>query len=171
MARLTYLDLFNEVDSFPSPTRNPIQHAERTSTLHAFTASSHKLGYVLPTVVAALGEANEPHWTITPTLISIAGATVEERSANMAATLNKWREQDRFQFCSAKNWRNEFYSVYCPGGVLYLRMERSVAPLFGVVSYGVTKHDFVRLRHQKHADAHLYLETKYHQEHLRWHAG
>jgi 8-oxo-dGTP pyrophosphatase MutT (NUDIX family) len=137
MARLTFLDLVNEVDSFPSPTRNPIQHAERTSTLHAFTAGSHKLGYVLPTVVAALRELNEPHWIITPTSISIAGATVEERSANMAVTLNKWREQGRFQVCSGKSWRNELYSVYCPGGVLYLRMERSATPLFGVVSYGV----------------------------------
>jgi hypothetical protein len=137
MARLTYLDLVNEVDSFPSPTLHPIQHAERTSTLHAFIAGSHTLGYVLPSVVAALQEANEPHWTITPKSISIAGDTVEERSANMAATLKKWREQGRFQVCSGKGWRNELYSVYCPGGALYLTMERSGTPLFGVVSYGV----------------------------------
>ncbi|KAA8900504.1 NUDIX hydrolase domain-like protein [Sphaerosporella brunnea] len=128
----TYLDLVNEVDSFPSPTLSPIQHAERTSNLHLFTAGSHTLGYVLPSVVAALQEANEPHWTITPTSISIEGDTVEKRSKNMAATLERWRANGKFQVCS-KGWRNELYSVYSPTGVLYLRMERSGTPLFGLV--------------------------------------
>jgi hypothetical protein len=137
MTRLTYLDLVNEVDSFPSPTLHPINHAERTENLHLFTAGSHTLGYVTPSVVAALQEANEPHWIITPTSISIKGDTVEERSKNMAVTLEAWRAKGTFQVCSGKGWRNELYSVYSPSGELYIRMERSGTPLFGVVSYGV----------------------------------
>lgn len=136
MPSLTYLDLVNQLDGFPSATLQPVQHAERLSTLHLFTSGTHTLGYVLPSVVAALHLAG-PKWTITPTSISLHGATVEERSKNIAATLQAWRDNKTFRVVSGSSWRNELYSVYSPNGKLYLRVERSGAALFGVVTYGV----------------------------------
>ena len=137
MARFTYLDLVDQVDGFPSPASHPIQHAERLSGLHLFTAGTHTLGYVLPAVVAALHEAG-PCWKITPTTVSLAGESVEERTRNMATTLAAWRDNGTFRVVAAGSWRNELYSVYSPNGELYLRLERSGAALFGVVTYGVS---------------------------------
>lgn len=155
MASLTYLDLINQTDrslsfltyastlltpksrSFPNPTLHPIPHAERLSTLHLFTAGTHTLGYVLPLVVSTLRLANLDYWEVTPTSVSLKGSNVEERSANMTATLDSWRKQQTFKVLSGSGWRNELYSVYSPSGELYLRMERSGAALFGVVTYGV----------------------------------
>jgi hypothetical protein len=156
MPRFTYLHLINQTDrslyfsarnhpvtantqthSFPNATLHPIPHAERLSTLHLFTAGSHTLSYLLPSVVSALRLANPDHWAITPTSVSLNGSTVEERSANMASTLDSWRKQQTFKVVSGSGWRNELYSVYSPSGELYFRMERSAAALFSVVTYGV----------------------------------
>lgn len=76
-----------------------------------------------------------PHWRFAGATVTLAGATPDERSSNAAATLAAWRDAGTFRVLDG--WRNELYSVYCPRGKLFLRMERSACPLFGVVTYGV----------------------------------
>ncbi|KAI5846052.1 NUDIX hydrolase domain-like protein [Tricharina praecox] len=141
---LSYLDLVNELDGFPSAILNPTAHTERLSTLMLFTSGTHTLGYVLPSVVTALRALSSPHWTITPSTVSLTGHTVDERSTQMRTTLESFRDAQTFAVCSGKGWRNELYSVYSPNGELYLEMERSGAALFGVVQYGVHMTAFVR---------------------------
>lgn len=151
--RFSNLDLISQVDrqgppspssphpltpphSFPSASTHPALHAERLSALSLFTHSTYTLGYLLPAVVEALKDPlSGPHWTCAGATVSLAGTTVEERSANIQATLAAWRAAARFRVLGG--WRNELYAIYCPPGELYLTMERSACALFGVVTYGV----------------------------------
>ncbi|KAI5813277.1 NUDIX hydrolase domain-like protein [Pyronema omphalodes] len=141
----TYLDLVNQVDSFPHAILHPIRHAERLTALKLFTSGSHTLGYIHDPIFEVLkttaaherSEKGYDHWVITANTVSIKGDTVEERSSNIKKTLEHWREMKTFEVCSGKGWRNELYPVYCPNGELFLEMERSAACLFGVVQYGV----------------------------------
>ncbi|KAI5778666.1 NUDIX hydrolase domain-like protein [Geopyxis carbonaria] len=131
------LDLVAQLDTFPSAATHPTHHAERLSTLHLFTSGSHILGHLTPAVVAALSNPtlSGTWWTITPSTVTLAGATAAERSAHIAATAAAWRAADTFTIL--RGWRSELYSVFCPANALYLRVERAAAALFGVVMYGV----------------------------------
>lgn len=69
--------------------------------------------------------------------MSLAGDTPQERSDNMRKTAEAWRDNNTFRVLAG--WRGELYSVYAPPGEAFLQMERSACPLFGLVTYGVSK--------------------------------
>lgn len=112
-------------------------HADRLSTLARFTHGPHTLGYLLPCVVAALEDRalSGPHWLFSAGTVSLAGSTLSERSALVAATLAAWRAAGTFAVL--EGWRDELYTVYAPSAQPFLNMERSACALFGVVTYGV----------------------------------
>lgn len=135
--RYSNLDLLNLVDSFPNASIHPSLHAERLSEFSVFVHGSQTIGYLIPRVVAALGDTalSGAHWGIAGNVVTLSGSTVEERSENIRKTVESWREHSTFEIL--KGWRNELYPVYSPKGQLYFNLERSACALFGVVTYGV----------------------------------
>ena len=67
---------------------------------------------------------------------------VKDCSMSMAEFLQSIRDQKSFRVL--EGWRGELYPIYGPGRELLLSMERSAAPLFGVVTYGVHMTAFVQ---------------------------
>ena len=68
-------------------------------------------------------------------MIFLEGADdVESRSQILAKFAAKAREDGRYALL--QGWRDELYPIYGPDGDLLLVVERSAAPLFGMVTYG-----------------------------------
>lgn len=124
-------------DSFPHPVYHSAEHAKQLSTLvRLTTAAGDTIGYLLPSVVAALKDtALSGTWWDIGDSITLRGNTIEERNENILKTVTSWRENKTFKVLGG--WRNELYAVYAPAGQLYLTMERAATCLFGVVTYGV----------------------------------
>ena len=79
-------------------------------------------------------------WSVNATdrtvrLVTMRGATPDERSTLMAETLAENVLRGRLEVL--KGWRNELYPVYGPEGEFLFEMERAASSLFGIVTYGV----------------------------------
>ncbi|EPS40067.1 hypothetical protein H072_6139 [Dactylellina haptotyla CBS 200.50] len=131
-----YLDLVDQVDSFPNIATHPVAFAEKTADYSRFIHQAHTIGYIIPIVLDALKDTtlSGDWWTIAPGVVSLNGDTTEERTRNIEETTRRWREAKKFEILSG--WRNEKYTVYAPKSTPCFYMERCATPLFGVLTYG-----------------------------------
>jgi len=140
--------ILDKCDSHPSPYRDPKAYAEAISSYTLFQYDGVTLGYILAPVVAALRTAEGEGWNVGETVVEFNASndTFEKRTAVMKATVDRWRQQEKFEVLKGRNfcrlglmagWRNELYSVYGLNGEILFAMERCATPLFGVVTYGV----------------------------------
>ncbi|KAK6540445.1 hypothetical protein TWF694_009240 [Orbilia ellipsospora] len=135
-SKYSYLDLVDQVDTFPNAATHPVAFAEKTAPYSRFVYLSHTIGYIIPIVLDALKDTtlSGDWWEIKPGVVSLKGDTVEERTRNIDETTRRWREANRFEVLSG--WRNEKYTVYAPKSTPCFHMERCATPLFGVLTYG-----------------------------------
>ena len=139
--------ILDKCDSHPSSFRDPKGHTEAFSSYTLFQCNGLTLGYLLAPIVDALRSAKAEDWNINGTVVQFNPTidTFEKRTAVMKATLDLWREEERFKVLEGiqstdfanVGWRNELYSVYGLNGEILFAMERCATPLFGVVTYGV----------------------------------
>ncbi|GME93315.1 transferase activity, transferring phosphorus-containing groups protein [[Candida] boidinii] len=134
-----YLDLVKLVDSAP--------YVHETDSYNIFTSSvytliSHdsqfKLGYVLPIVSNSLKAHTEivsVDDTTRTIKINSSLDTVDKRIDAFAELGQELKHSNKFE--TLKGWRNELYTIYGPNREIYMRAERALCPLLGVVMYGV----------------------------------
>ncbi|KUJ06896.1 thiamine pyrophosphokinase-related protein-like protein [Mollisia scopiformis] len=143
------LDLVNECDVFPHPSKDPTAHASLLATLYTLLSNDIPIGYITEPVFNALAkvpirlkgelEVNRRLRTIS----AFNQPTRAERSAAISATCAYWREHKTFSIL--EGWRDELYAVYGPENEVLFDIERSASPLFGVVTYGVHMTGFARV--------------------------
>lgn len=68
---------------------------------------------------------------------------VEKRDGFFHEVGLRWRKKPEFSLILDKGWRNELYTVYNPTHVPYFHVERSLAPVLGVITYGVHVNAYV----------------------------
>ncbi|KAK8867758.1 NUDIX domain-containing protein [Apiospora arundinis] len=159
MARFRNVDLMRQADAFPYPgeTETPFSTTVDTTRLVTLLhrnadGTDQTIGLLLPQVVEALIEVPEeirgPVMYDAParTLRAFEQPTEPERSATVAAVMQRWREQKTFALLSG--WRDELWPVYATSDpkapeVLY-SVERAAAGLLGVMRYGVHMTGYVR---------------------------
>ncbi|KAE8441280.1 hypothetical protein EG329_005546 [Mollisiaceae sp. DMI_Dod_QoI] len=143
------LDLVNECDVFPYPSKSPTAHTALLSTLYTLLYNDIPIGYITEPVFNALAkvpirikgelEVNRRLRTISAFL----QPDTASRSAAVAATCSYWREQKTFKLL--EGWRDELYAVYGPDNSIIFDVERSASALFGVVTYGVHMTGYTRV--------------------------
>ena len=92
--------------------------------------------------ITNLWERDDKERTLILMLSASDEASRKERNQKLANYLEELR--DRKVFKVLEGWRSELYPIYGPHRKQLLDMERSAAPLFGVVTYGVHMTGFVR---------------------------
>ncbi|KAI9732360.1 MAG: hypothetical protein M1834_001567 [Cirrosporium novae-zelandiae] len=135
------LDLINECDKFPyAPSPLHTLTISKLYTLHLSSDPTVPLGYLTTRTINDLPWPS--YWmidhtshTLTLTLPSPLTSTPAKTSALIAETTSLARKCGTFELL--KGWRNELFPVYGRSGELLFSIERSAAPLFGVVTYGV----------------------------------
>lgn len=132
---MSFLPLVASLDSFPS-TKDPF----------FWELKSHEgalLGYLVPSVARKLGLWSQ-HFIIDESCQTVAFAShltdFTQRNEIFAQFADALRQEDTEV---ARAWRNELYAVYNPLTVPYVLMERAVAVLMGVVTYGVHINGYV----------------------------
>ncbi|KKA28319.1 hypothetical protein TD95_003024 [Thielaviopsis punctulata] len=153
MSRLTSFDILNLIDKFPIKNTHPEEYGKSCSGLYHLLAQDHEgpyvIGYMAQPVVKAFEELptelgkgiHVDH--VKKTILAFTSKTREERTAQVAAVMNYWRENQTFPLL--KGWRNELWPVYARNGVQILYdAERASIGLLGVNGYGVHMNAFVR---------------------------
>lgn len=138
----SFLEVVQACDKFPYEL-DP-NSAERIHNPTPFILGPHKVGVVLPEVLAPLKEYNtqqpQAPFEITDDAISFSSwvDTPELRTFEMKKLADTWRQQKTFPVLGG--WRNELYPVYGdlnqPDNVAFV-MERAATPLFGISTFGV----------------------------------
>lgn len=141
------LDLVDQCDSFPYYHTDPNLYAASISTYYELRVRGHDygIGYLLPSV--ALVFKGVENWLLDEdnrTLTLTAGNNAQERSEAVGVTLAALRQVGHFKVL--EKWRNELYGVYGRNKELLFDVERSAAPLLGVVMYGVHVTAYVRTK-------------------------
>lgn len=139
------LDLVNQCDAFPYYHTSPDLYAASISTYYELRVLNHNygIGYLLPSVASVFrGIANWDLDDETRTLTLTAGNNADERSEAVATTLFALKQTGHFKVLD--KWRNERYAVFGKEKELLFAVERSAAPLLGVIMYGVHMTAYVR---------------------------
>ncbi|KAK9454804.1 NUDIX hydrolase domain-like protein [Dipodascopsis uninucleata] len=137
----SYLDLVAKVDSFPYSELSEINaNAKDEDVLYEFIThdKTTRIGLITAAVVAACREAKNIFLVndVTRRVYLVEGLdTFEKRTASVNEIAAKWREESRFKILSG--WRNEQFAIYYPNSEVYMTLERSACPLFGVICYGI----------------------------------
>ncbi|KAK7926968.1 thiamine pyrophosphokinase-related protein [Apiospora marii] len=159
MARFRNVDLMRQADAFPYPGETETPYSTTVDTTRLVTllhrnpdGTDQTIGLLLPQVVEALVQVPEEirgsinYDAPARTLRAFEQPTEPERSAAVAAVMQRWREQKTFALLSG--WRDELWPVYATSDpkspeVLY-SIERAAAGLLGVMRYGVHMTGYVR---------------------------
>ena len=91
------------------------------------------IGHIIPSVLEAIRDETKL-FTIHETYVDFA-VNLEGISRQIANLLDRWRREERF--ISLKGWRDELYPIYGDRKSIIFTIERSAAPLFGLLTYGV----------------------------------
>ncbi|ODV87195.1 hypothetical protein CANARDRAFT_5748 [[Candida] arabinofermentans NRRL YB-2248] len=141
----SFLDLVRMVDVIPYQ-EDITSSAYFKRNVYNFMSHdlSFQLGYLLPIVVEQL--AKEPYVVTVNTserIVSINPAlnTLELRNEAFAKLALKWKSSELFE--TLKGWRDELYVIYSGVQTPYMRLERAMCPLMGVVMYGVHINGYV----------------------------
>ncbi|PYI11408.1 thiamine pyrophosphokinase-related protein [Aspergillus sclerotiicarbonarius CBS 121057] len=131
----TYLDLIDQVDSFP------ILGHDESLDIYRFqvVGVSVTLGFLLRPLADVLSEL-PTDWEVSHrarTVILIGGTNHAERSARVAETLHYLRGRDEHFAAVLSKWRHETFPVYGPGRQVLLSFDRCASGLFGIVTYAV----------------------------------
>ncbi|KAL0933050.1 thiamine pyrophosphokinase-related protein [Colletotrichum truncatum] len=157
MAKLSNLDLIDQVDSYPyewDTARYAEMHGPMYTLIWRDDEGDVPLGFVLPRVVEKLVEAPasvKGEVQIDPikrTISAFQTSTPESRSKLAADLSNYWRRNDVFPIL--RGWRDELWPIYGRHGDLLFNMERAASGLFGVMRYGVHLTAFVRCPSASH---------------------
>lgn len=126
---MSLLDAIATVDGFPY---NELQ-GYKTLRGHDGTA----LGYVTDAIACHF--VDEPAFSVTDTDIQLHPqyTTLDQRNQVFADLGNRWRARDLLDALLNRRWRDELYSVYGSDHQVYVRVERALLTLLGVVTYGV----------------------------------
>ena len=119
--------------------------------IYRLTHGSYTLGYVTPRVVLSLRQLQASPDQVSQTFeldddrrtLTICGADAQERSANAATLVQKWRDQQAFELIHG--WRNELYPAYGKDRAVLFNIERAASALLGIVTYGVHMTAYVRI--------------------------
>jgi|SRR5579862_3954848 len=91
--------ILDKCDSHPNPFRDPKGYSEALSNYTLFQVNGITLGYLLAPVVAALRSSKWEDWTVGARTVEFHPEvnTFEKRSAVMKATVDQWREENKFE--------------------------------------------------------------------------
>jgi len=125
---------------YPSTRERQLLASNLWRFVHTTSNLTYTLGYITPPVAAALLYLPSNLSThllvdINNHTISLTAPTQTSRSASLAIISSYLRGQNSFKILTS--WRNEQYPIYSPPQILYATIERSAAPLFGVLAYCV----------------------------------
>lgn len=138
---MNYLDVVKKVDVIPAHTTK--EYKNFIDTTYAFqTHHGQEIGRIIPFVFQIFKQNfgflshyfifNEEERFLR---LNLELNTIEKRNAAFVDISQHLRSENCFE--SLKGWRNERYVCYYPSHEIYMTMERSFAPLLGIVLYGV----------------------------------
>ncbi|CAG8468218.1 25145_t:CDS:2 [Gigaspora rosea] len=145
----TFLDIVKNCDNFPYPNEKVDEEENLMHSAVPLLLNNVKIGLIPKTTISALKKYNEQHkkpcpFIIEDTFVTFASHlnTFEERTQVIKNLLITWREEKAFP--ALKGWRDELYPVYGPSNNMAFVIERSAAPLFGVLTFGVHLSAYIR---------------------------
>lgn len=134
----------NIIHSFPYSDIVPqFRHDHSDFPYFRLVHGNDTLGYITTPVMRSFGnllssyhELSSPFYIDEENAtVTIRGITFEERTENVEKVVQTWKAKRTFQVLAG--WRDEPYPVYGSTGTLLFEIERSAAPLLGIVTYGV----------------------------------
>ncbi|GME85076.1 unnamed protein product [Ambrosiozyma monospora] len=142
----SYLQLVERIDVVPYRHELDVFSAFR-SRVYRLIAHDGKqpLGYLLPCIVTEL--AQHPDIVVVDDFARTVQLhpglkTEKERNEALSDLASQWREENVFE--TLKGWRNELYTIYDNTKKPYMRLERALCPLLGIVMYGCHINGYVK---------------------------
>ena len=125
MKKVSNLDIVQKCDSY-------YRHRVSVEVLKLYYGDL-VIGHIIPSVLEAIRDETKL-FTVHETYVEFT-VNVECISWQIANLLDRWRKEEKF--LALKGWRNELYPIYGANKFLIFTIERSAAPLFGLLTYGV----------------------------------